>query len=67
MLRAAIPLLFFLTTGCAIAAKVTMILSDEIELSDGKLCVYEHGQRSESVKVAKSALCHHTKTFEANG
>lgn len=54
---------------CLIAAKassmpITLILSDEVEVSDGKLCVYEKAQRSESVKVAKSAPCHHTKTFE---
>jgi len=46
------------------AVPITLILSDEVEVSDGKLCVYENAQRSESVKVAKSAPCHHTMTFE---
>lgn len=54
---------------CLIAAKasampITLILSDEVEVSDGKLCVYENAQRSESIKVAKSAPCHYTKSFE---
>jgi len=48
------------------AVPITLILSDEVEVSDGKLCVFENAQRSESVKVAKSAPCHHTKTFETN-
>ena len=43
--------------------RITLILSDEIEVSDEKLCVYENAQRSKSVKVAKSAPCHYTKTF----
>ena len=46
------------------AVPITLILSDEVEVSDGKLCVYENAQRSESVKVAKSAPCHYTKSFE---
>ncbi len=49
------------------AVSVTLVISDEVELSDGKLCVYENAQRSESAKVAKSAPCHHTKTFETRG
>lgn len=56
---------------CLVAAKasvvpITLILSDEVEVSDGKICVYENAQRSESVKVAKSSPCHHTKTFETD-
>lgn len=44
-------------------AQVTLILSDEITTKDGKICVYENAQRSEKVKMAKSAPCHHTMTF----
>lgn len=56
---------------CMVAAKasavtITLILSDEVEVSDGKLCVYENAQRSESIKVARTAPCHHTKTFDSD-
>ncbi|EKZ2441576.1 hypothetical protein ACU63X_01730 [Klebsiella aerogenes] len=46
------------------AGKITLILSDEIETSDGKICLYENAVRSEQVKVAASAQCRHTMTFE---
>lgn len=65
---------FLLTTAlllCLVAAKasavpITLILSDEVEVSDGKICFYDNAQRNESIKVAKSAPCHHTKTFETD-
>lgn len=44
-------------------AQITLILSGEVATSDGKICVYENAQRSEQVKVAASAQCHHTMTF----
>lgn len=59
-------ILLCLAASNANAVKVTLILSNELEVSDGKLCVYENAQRSESVKVAKSAPCHHTKTFDTD-
>lgn len=59
-------LLLCLVAAKASAVPITLILSDEVEVSDGKLCVYENAQRSESVKVAKSAPCHHTKTFDTD-
>lgn len=56
-------LLLCLAASNAHAVKVTLILSDEMEVPDGKICVYENAQRSEQVKVARSAPCHYTKTF----
>lgn len=64
MKRRTTALLLCLVAAKAAAVPITLILSDEVEVSDGKICVYENAQRSESVKVAKSAPCHHTKTFE---
>lgn len=64
MNKATVSILLCLIAVKASAVPITLILSDEVELSDGKLCVYENAQRSESVKVAKAAPCHHTKTFE---
>ena len=46
------------------AGQITLILSDEIETSDGKICLYENAVRSEPVKVASNAQCRHTLTFE---
>lgn len=45
--------------GCA-----TLILSDEIKTSDGKICVYENAVRSEQIAAPSSAQCRHTMTFE---
>jgi len=42
-------------------AAVTFILSDELEVPDGKIYVYENAMGSE--KVAASAQCHHIMTF----
>lgn len=64
MKRLTTALLLCLVASKASAVPITLILSDEVEVSDGKICVFENAQRSESVKVAKSAPCHHTKTFE---
>lgn len=46
------------------AGRITLIISEEIETSDGKICLYENAVRSEQVKVAASAQCRHTMTFE---
>jgi len=46
------------------AGRVTLILSDEIETTDGKICLYENAVRSEQIKVAASAQCRHTMTLE---
>lgn len=56
-------ILLCLLAADALAVPVTLVLSDEVLVSDGKICIYENAQRSESVKMAKSAPCHHTKTF----
>jgi len=64
MKNAATTLLLCLVTMKVSSVPITLILSDEVEVSDGKLCVYENAQRSESVKVANSAPCHYTKSFD---
>lgn len=53
-----------LLPALANAGQITLILSDEIETSDGKICLYENAVRTEQVKVAASAQCRHTLTFE---
>lgn len=53
-----------LLPALAHAERITLILSDEIETADGKICLYENAVRSEQVKVAGSAQCRHTITFE---
>ncbi|WP_277976814.1 hypothetical protein [Pantoea endophytica] len=65
MVKPFISLLFLLIFS-AKAVPITLILADEVPMSDGKICVYENAQRSESVKVATAAPCHHTKTFETD-
>lgn len=66
MKRLTTAFLLCLAASNAHAVKVTLIQPDEVEVSDGKLCVYKNAQRSESVKVAKSGPNHHTKTFDSN-
>lgn len=53
-----------LLPALATAGQITLILSDKIETSDGKICLYENAVKSEQVKVAASAQCRHTMTFE---
>ncbi|GEM_PF-5732509 len=48
------------------AVPITLILSDEVEMSDDKLYVYENVRRSEYVNVAKPVPYHHTKTFDSD-
>lgn len=64
MTKATVSILLCLIMVRASAVPITLILSEEVEVADGKLCVYQNEQRSESVKVAKFAPCHHTKTFD---
>lgn len=46
------------------ATQIPLILSDEIETSDARICVYENAVRSEQVKVAARTQCRHTMTFK---
>ncbi|HEF0741509.1 TPA: hypothetical protein R9C50_001432 [Escherichia coli] len=59
-----ILLILALLPALAHAGRITLILSDEIETTDDKICLYENAVRSEQIKVAASAQCRHTMTFE---
>ncbi|EPJ0771914.1 TPA: hypothetical protein ACF3KZ_001757 [Klebsiella variicola subsp. variicola] len=50
-------------SGQATAVTVTLPLSDEIDSSDGKICIYADSQRTEEAEVPKGYRCPSVKTF----
>ena len=51
-------------SGQAMAVTVTLPLSDEIDSSDGKICIYANSQRTEEAEVPKGYPCLSVKTFD---
>lgn len=47
----------------ALAVTVTLPLSEEIDSSDGKICIYENSQRTEQAEVPRGYRCPSVKTF----
>ncbi|ENZ7484360.1 hypothetical protein ACXG8N_001799 [Klebsiella aerogenes] len=50
--------------GQAVAVTVTLPLSDEIDSSDGKICIYPNSQRTEEAEVPKGYPCLSVKTID---
>ena len=50
-------------SGQAMAVTVTLPLSDEIDSSDGKICVFANSQRTEQAEVPRGYRCPSVKTF----
>lgn len=50
-------------SGQTMAVTVTLPLSDEIDSSDGKICIYADNQRTEQAEVPKGYRCPSVKTF----
>ena len=46
------------------AGQITLILSDEQETDNAKICVYSNANFTETVKIRPSQQCRYTMTFE---
>ncbi|TBO73376.1 hypothetical protein EXU18_06675 [Klebsiella pneumoniae] len=46
------------------AGQITLILSDEQETDNARICVYENATRTETVQIKPSQQCRYTMTFE---
>ncbi|MEY7816017.1 hypothetical protein [Enterobacter cloacae] len=45
------------------ATQITLILSDEQETDNAKICVYSNANFTETVTLMPTAQCKHTQTF----
>ncbi|EIY5056766.1 TPA: hypothetical protein NPQ01_004867 [Klebsiella variicola subsp. variicola] len=45
------------------AGQITLILSDEQETDNAKICIYSNVIYTETVAIRPTALCKHTQTF----
>ena len=46
------------------AGQITLILSDEQETDNARVCIYENATRTETVTIRPSQQCRYTMTFE---
>jgi hypothetical protein len=46
------------------AGQITLILSDEQETDNARVCIYENATRTETVMLPPSKQCKYTVTFE---
>ena len=46
------------------AGQITLILSDEQETDNARVCIYENATRTETVTIRPSEQCKYTRTFE---
>ncbi len=46
------------------AGQITLILSDEQETDNAKICVYSNANYTETVTIRPSQQCRYTMTFE---
>ena len=46
------------------AGQITLILSDEQETDNARMCIYENATRTETVTIRPSEQCKYTRTFE---
>ena len=46
------------------AGQITLILSDEQETDNAKICVYSNANYTETVTIRKAQQCRYTMTFE---
>lgn len=50
-------------SGQTMAVTVTLPLTNEIDSSDGKICIYADSQRTEEAEVPQGYHCPSVKTF----
>lgn len=53
-----------LLPALANAGQITLILSDEQETDNAKICVYSNANYTETVTIIPSEQCKYTRTFE---
>lgn len=53
-----------LLPALANATQITLVLSDEQETDNTKICVYSNATRTEAVTIKPSQQCKHTMTFK---
>ncbi|MDD7995993.1 hypothetical protein PU633_12465 [Kosakonia radicincitans] len=59
-----IVLIVALLPALANAGQITLILSDEEETGNAKICVYSNANYTEIVTIRPSQQCRYTMTFE---
>ncbi|MDT8881085.1 hypothetical protein RBG07_00810 [Klebsiella aerogenes] len=64
MMKKLILLGLLILSGQANATQITLILSDEQETDNSKICVYSNANYTETVTIRPSEQCKYTKTFE---
>lgn len=57
-------LMLALLPTLAIATQITLILSDEQETGNAKVCTYGNATMTEVITIKPSQQCKHTMTFE---
>lgn len=57
-------LMLALLPALANATQITLILSDEQETDNAKICVYSNANFTETVTIRPSQQCRYTMTFE---
>lgn len=63
-LKRSLVLTLALLPALANATQLTLILSDEQETDNAKICIYSNANYTETVAVKPSQQCHYTMTFE---
>ncbi len=53
-----------LLQALATAGQITLILSDEQETDNAKICIYENANYTETVTIRPSQQCRYTMTFD---
>ncbi|WP_395279277.1 hypothetical protein [Enterobacter asburiae] len=53
-----------LLPALANAGQITLILSDEQETGNAKICIYENANYTETVTIRPSQQCRYTMTFD---
>jgi hypothetical protein len=59
-----IVLTLALFPALANATQITLVLSDEQETGNAKICIYENANYTETVTIRPSESCKYTRTFE---
>lgn len=57
-------LVLSLLPALANAGQITLVLSDEQETDNARICVYSNANFTETVTVKPSESCKYTRTFE---
>ncbi|EER2063316.1 hypothetical protein GAQ89_001701 [Escherichia coli] len=55
-----------LLPALANATQITLILSDEQETGNAKICTYENATRTETVTIKPSQQCKYTMVFDTD-